>query len=79
MPLYDYRCGRCGDFRASGSIQASGRPAACPVCGAASPKLLTAPYLGGSAAAEGWLTRAQPAAGHASWRHACGLGCHCAR
>ena len=81
MPLYDFRCARCGEFRARGSIQAAGAPAACPLCGAACAKLLSAPFLGGGAAASGWLARpqlqAQTQAGRANWRHACGFGCNC--
>jgi putative FmdB family regulatory protein len=76
MPLYDFRCPRCGDFRARGSIQSPGAPAACPACGAASAKLLSAPFLGG---AGGWLARPQAQGGRTNWRHACGFGCHCGR
>jgi putative FmdB family regulatory protein len=74
MPLYDFRCARCGEFRARGSIQAPGAPAACPVCGAACAKLLSAPFLGG---ASGWLARPQAQQGRMNWHHACGLGCNC--
>lgn len=79
MPLYDFRCGRCGDFRARGSIKAPGAAAACPVCGAASDKLLAAPFLGNAGAAGGWLTRPQAPGARSNWRHACGFGCSCGR
>ena len=77
MPLYDFRCARCGEFRAQGSIKAPGAPAACPVCAVACAKLLSAPFVGGAASASGWLARPQAQAGRANWRHACGFGCNC--
>jgi putative FmdB family regulatory protein len=79
MPLYDYRCERCGDFRALGSIRSPGAPAACPVCRVACAKLLSAPFLGNADAAGGWLTRAQAPGARTNWRHACGFGCNCGR
>jgi putative FmdB family regulatory protein len=77
MPLYDFRCARCGEFRARGSIKTAGAPAPCPVCGAACAKLLSAPFVGGAAGASGWLARPQGQGGRANWRHACGFGCAC--
>jgi putative FmdB family regulatory protein len=79
MPLYDYRCERCGEFRALGSIRTPGTPAACPRCGRASAKQLSAPFLGNADAAGGWLSRPQAAGARTHWRHACGLGCGCGR
>lgn len=73
MPLYDYRCDRCGAFRALRSIRESGVPALCPQCGAACGRQLSAPFL--ASGADGWLTRPRGGQGRGGWRSACGLGC----
>lgn len=73
MPLYDYRCGTCGDFREMRPMRESSLPQACPVCNAAAERLLSAPFLAGGDTSRS----AQPhthAAG-TSWRHQCGFGC----
>jgi putative FmdB family regulatory protein len=48
MPLYDYRCTGCGDFRQARPMAESGAPGVCPVCGAPSERVITAPFLAGS-------------------------------
>ena len=45
MPTYDYECGGCGGFDAFRSIAQRNEPAACPRCGAGSPRVLSAPRL----------------------------------
>jgi putative FmdB family regulatory protein len=46
MPTYDYACGGCGGFDALRSVSRRDEPAACPGCGAASPRVLSgAPHL----------------------------------
>lgn len=75
MPLYDYRCERCGAFRAFRPMAESNRLQGCPHCGSLCERSLSAPFLGGESSG-GWLTRpggaAQPGG---SWRTACGLAC----
>ncbi len=42
MPTYDYACGRCGGFEALRPSGLRDEPAACPDCGCASPRVLSA-------------------------------------
>ena len=42
MPTYDYACGGCGGFDAFRSMSQRDEPAACPECGAASPRVFAA-------------------------------------
>lgn len=46
MPLYDYRCLSCGDFRAFRPMTQSATVLVCPVCGTPAEKVITAPFLG---------------------------------
>ena len=45
MPLYDYRCERCGDFREFRPMRESSESRVCPVCGALSERVIAAPFL----------------------------------
>lgn len=45
MPLYDYRCVSCGDFREFRPMTESSISRVCPVCGAQSERVITAPFL----------------------------------
>ncbi len=45
MPLYDYDCHECGPFTGWGSMSRSSEPMACPNCGKAAPRILTAPFI----------------------------------
>ena len=45
MPLYDYSCAACGDFREWRSLAQSADPAPCPRCAAPAPRAISAPYL----------------------------------
>lgn len=46
MPTYDYACGHCGGFEALRPSGLRDEPAACPDCGSASPRVLSAaPHL----------------------------------
>ena len=45
MPLYDYRCVSCGDFREFRPMTESSISRVCPVCGAPSERVLVAPFL----------------------------------
>lgn len=42
MPTYDYACKSCGGFDAIRPLSARDQPAACPDCGAASPRVFAA-------------------------------------
>ena len=42
MPTYDYECRDCGGFDALRSVSRRDEPAACPECGAASPRVMSA-------------------------------------
>jgi putative FmdB family regulatory protein len=76
MPLYDYRCEDCGEFRALRPMSEADALQPCPVCGTASARMLSAPFLGGGQSSGGWLTTPRrDGQGHASWRAACGFGC----
>ena len=70
MPLYDYRCSNCGDFRQFRPMAESGLPQACPACGDPSDRLPAAPFLG---ADPNGPPRSD--AGRIPWRSACKPGC----
>jgi putative FmdB family regulatory protein len=42
MPTYDYSCSECGGFEALRSLSVRNDPAACPECGLASQRMLSA-------------------------------------
>jgi putative FmdB family regulatory protein len=46
MPLYRYGCASCGEFDEWRSMAEAGDAVLCPDCGASSPRLVSAPYLG---------------------------------
>jgi len=75
MPMYDYQCPRCGDFREIRPMAESRLPRACPACGSLSERRLRAPFLAGG---DGGGGVSMPRCGdpnRVSWRSACGLGC----
>jgi putative FmdB family regulatory protein len=45
MPLYDYRCSACGDFRAWRRMSEAAEPAECPSCAAPAARAVVAPSL----------------------------------
>ncbi|NJM92437.1 MAG: zinc ribbon domain-containing protein [Rhodospirillaceae bacterium] len=45
MPLYDYHCDDCGDFRAWQSMSKSSSDVACPSCTQSASRRVTAPSL----------------------------------
>lgn len=84
MPTYDYSCGGCGGFDAFRSMSQRDEPAACPGCGAASPRVFaSAPRLalldGGTRSAFDTNERArhEPRSSkeYARLRHPAGCGC----
>lgn len=72
MPLYDYRCERCGGFRMFRPMSESGAAAPCPRCAASSERVLTTPFLAGGDAPAAPSSGSQARGG---FRHACGFGC----
>jgi putative FmdB family regulatory protein len=45
MPLYDYACERCGEFREFRRISERDARVPCPLCHAPAERMLTAPQL----------------------------------
>lgn len=45
MPIYDYQCLQCGAFTALRKMSESDLAVACPSCGDASERMITAPQL----------------------------------
>lgn len=72
MPLYDYCCASCGDFREFRPMKESSAALACPICGALSERLMSTPFLAG---AEPVGQKGIQRYGQTGIRHACGPGC----
>lgn len=72
MPLYDYRCGSCGDFREFRRMSESDAPVECPTCGMPSGRVIATPFLAGGD--PGRQTTVQRY-GQSGIRHTCGHGC----
>lgn len=84
MPTYDYDCPGCGGFDALRALSERNEPAACPDCGAASPRVfVSAPRLalmdGGTRSAIGVNERARhepkSSRDYQRMRHPAGCGC----
>jgi putative FmdB family regulatory protein len=75
MPLYDYRCSSCGDFRAFRPMAESSAAGVCPTCGEPSERLIATPFLAGGDVHGS--TAAGGGGGHIGFRHACGHGPGC--
>ena len=45
MPSYDYECTTCGTFTEFRAIAERARPAACSICAAPAPRIVSAPNL----------------------------------
>jgi putative FmdB family regulatory protein len=43
MPVYDYKCSKHGVFYELATLQDSGKPSACPTCGALSARIILVP------------------------------------
>lgn len=71
MPLYDYSCAGCGDFRAFRPMRESAAPGECPTCGSPCARVLTAPYLADASPQERGAT---PRNGRIGFGGACGHG-----
>jgi putative FmdB family regulatory protein len=75
MPLYDYRCGNCGDFREFHPMSESGELQVCPLCRSPSVRTLSAPYVSGNDMFGLSTPGRRPNGTGSSWRTACGFGC----
>ena len=84
MPTYDYECRDCGGFDALRSVSRRDEAAACPDCGAASPRVMSAaPRLalmaGSTRSAIETNERARHEPGssrdYARFKHPAGCGC----
>jgi putative FmdB family regulatory protein len=73
MPLYDYRCSSCGDFREIRPMKESGAAQACPICDAMSERVMSTPFLAGKD--PGGRTTGVQRYGQSGIRHVCGPGC----
>jgi putative FmdB family regulatory protein len=80
MPVYDFTCVRCGDFRELLAIDERNQPVACPNCAGLSQRLILAPNLAlmspikRKANAINEKSRHEP---RMSTGHSCGSGCGC--
>ncbi len=45
MPLYDYKCDRCGPFEVWHKMSETGSPRTCPDCNANASRVFTAPNI----------------------------------
>ena len=45
MPLYDYKCDRCGPFEAWHKMSETAIPRACPNCNLTAARIITAPNI----------------------------------
>lgn len=80
MPVYDFTCSDCGDFREFLSIEERNDPIACPTCSRVARRLILAPNLAlmspiqRKASAVNEKSRHEP---RVSSGHSCGSGCGC--
>jgi len=80
MPVYDFSCPECGDFRALLTIDERNDPTPCPDCSRVGQRLILAPNLAlmnpikRKATAINEKSRHEP---RISTGHSCGSGCGC--
>jgi len=80
MPVYDFTCSDCGDFRALLTILERNEPTTCPSCAQVGQRLILAPNLAlmnpikRKATAVNEKSRHEP---RISSGHSCGSGCGC--
>ncbi|MFT3991940.1 MAG: zinc ribbon domain-containing protein [Luteolibacter sp.] len=81
MPVYDFTCETCGDFRVLRMISERNDPAPCPSCARLGRRLILAPNLAvmaplqRKAASINEKSRHEPRVSGGS--HSCGSGCGC--
>jgi putative FmdB family regulatory protein len=80
MPVYDFTCLHCGDFRTLLTIDERNSPTSCPICSRVGQRLILAPNLAlmspikRKASAINEKSRHEP---RVSTAHSCGSGCGC--
>jgi putative FmdB family regulatory protein len=74
MPLYDYRCESCRDFREIRPMSESSAPRMCPICGAMSERMILTPFLAGNGPGD---PRAHGQSNRTGFPHRCGHGHGC--
>lgn len=80
MPVYDFHCSHCGDFRALLAIDERNAPTPCPECSRIGQRVILAPNLAlmnpvtRKAHAVNEKSRHEP---RTSSSHSCGSGCGC--
>ena len=80
MPVYDFTCDACGDFRELLTIAERHDPVSCPTCSRVGRRLILAPNLAlmnpikRKATAINEKSRHEP---RVSTGHSCGSGCGC--
>lgn len=80
MPVYDFNCGECGDFRELRSMAERNKPATCPDCKNSARRLILAPRLSlmnpslRKAHGVNEKSRHEP---NIRESHSCGSGCGC--
>lgn len=80
MPVYDFTCENCGDFRELRTINERNDPTTCPTCSRVGRRLILAPNLAlmnpikRKATAINEKSRHEP---RVSTAHSCGSGCGC--
>lgn len=80
MPVYDFSCSHCGDFRSLLTIDERNDPTPCPTCSRIGQRLILAPNLAlmspikRKASAVNEKSRHEPAV---RTSHSCGSGCGC--
>lgn len=80
MPVYDFTCRDCGDFRELRTIAERNQPCACPTCKKAAKRMILAPGL---ALMNPGLRKAHGVNEKSSHEpkiresHSCGSGCGC--
>ena len=80
MPMYDYACGRCGEFAALVPLARWREPAACPQCGAPSGRIVGgAPAISALSSAVNRARAANERSAHEprSSRAGHGMNCGC--
>ena len=80
MPMYDYACGRCGEFAALVPLARWREPAACPQCGAPSGRIVGgAPAISALSSAVNRARAANERSAHEprSSRSGHGMDCGC--
>ena len=74
MPMYDYHCDGCGDFSALRPMSEYRDPMACPSCGAAAGRVISAPNLAVMSASNRTAWERNERSAHEPRRGSCSSG-----